>query len=389
MFCYYNVTGFVTKMKLPYTIRPVLLEINKDSHGKCAIKICAYHRKTKKRTYRDTRYRVNPKNWDCENRYVKRGEPDASTINFKIQSQIQELEQIVSELAEQNKPINIQAVLDGDKASANIFDFAETFLAQSEGKFVKGTIVHRRLDMERIKKFSGPDLTFEQVDKVFLRKLEGHLRTYLANNSVHLVFKSLKKIFNVAIGDGITNNYPFKGNDNPKYIQPDRTWLTLSEVDRIEEVLKMPCEQSILVAGYYFLLGCYSGLRVSDWKRFNPNFISGNLLIVRAKKNGELVSIDIHPRLRKVLDELLKLPPVNTEQATNRALKSLAKLAGIEKPVTCHVSRHSFAVRCAELGISKETTADLMGISERCCSVYYKVTDNKRNVEMKKWNSIS
>ena len=77
-------------------------------------------------------------------------------------------------------------------------------------------------------------------------------------------------------------------------------------------------------------------------------------------------------RILKIKD--LKLDP---EPKTNENLKGLGKLAGIKKKLTSHVARHSFAVRCAELGISIETTAQLVGVAVKTFLIYYKVTNRK------------
>ena len=59
-----------------------------------------------------------------------------------------------------------------------------------------------------------------------------------------------------------------------------------------------------------------------------------------------------------------------------------------QKKLTTHVARHSFAVRCAELGISIETTAEFMGITVRSCHIYYRITNKKIDNEVDKCNSL-
>jgi len=108
-------------------------------------------------------------------------------------------------------------------------------------------------------------------------------------------------------------------------------------------------------------------------------------LILRVKKNGKLVVMSIHSKLRKVLERLKDVGPVEAEPHTNKFLKDVATMAEIDKHITCHVSRHTFGTRYAELGISIETTAELLGITVKVCQVYYKVTRKKIGLEMKNW----
>lgn len=201
----------------------------------------------------------------------------------------------------------------------------------------------------------------------------------------------MRTVFLAAQSERLVDGNPFLKFQNPKYIQTDRTYLEKEEVDAWEKALKQPLNEDMLVSGYYFLLGCYTGLRISDWRRFNPEFIKGDRLILRAKKNGKLVSLQMHDKLREIVSILLDLPRCPVEQVVNRNLKAIASedLANIQKTVTAHVARHTFAVRCAELGISPEVTAELMGVSKKTVMVYYKITDRRIDQEFAKFNLLS
>lgn len=263
--------------------------------------------------------------------------------------------------------------------------YFEKLIKELETKYRAGTIRIYYVQLRKLKAFD-PQATFNSINAGWLRRYEDHLRTTLSNNSVHGCFKVLKKVFNSAIADGITKNYPFAKYDNPKYREPDRLYLTEKEIQAFEKALNKPLDDTVRLCGKYFLLGCYSGLRVSDWLRFNKSFIQGDRLILRAKKNGELVSMKMHTKLKALVKELLTLPKPPTEQKINQYIKIVAGHAKIKKNIHTHSARHSYAVRCAELGISIESTAELMGITIAVCGVYYKVTANKLDKETAKWH---
>jgi site-specific recombinase XerD len=376
-------------MKFPFRIRPVVLKINPDRDKKYAIKICVYDRATQARVYKDTEYRVLFKDWDPKNRYVRRSASDHSTINVKVLGEIQELEKEIQLRIDKQQPINIHTLLHGERSNDNLFEYMRDLIDHFKVKakpYAADTIRNYDNELLRLKKYFKV-LYFSDIDTLWLRKYERLLNEEgLSNNSIHKAWKILKKVFNSAIMDGIIKHYPFQKYDNPKYEQPDTTHLTQEEVDAWEEALKKPLKEYHLVVGYYLLLGCYSGLRFSDWQRFSPSFVQGDRLILRAKKNGELVSLQMHSRLKRVVDMLLKLPPIMSEGKTNYYLKAVARVAGIMKNVSTHIGRHSFAVRCAELGISIETTSELMGITIKTCAIYYKITDRKVDEEFGKWD---
>jgi len=134
-------------------------------------------------------------------------------------------------------------------------------------------------------------------------------------------------------------------------------------------------------------LGCYSGLRYSDWNRFNyEEFIQGDRLIFRAKKNRAAVTILMHDKLKEVVQRLRNLPAVYTEQKTNFYLKSIAVLAGINKNLTTHVARHTFATNCLRLKYPDNYIAQAMGITKETLEVYKHLINPELDVEMLKWN---
>ena len=103
-------------------------------------------------------------------------------------------------------------------------------------------------------------------------------------------------------------------------------------------------------------------------------------LFLRAKKNGEDVTMPVAGRLARHLERVRVTPLTLVEQVINRTLKNVG---GIQKKISSHTARHSFAITlCAEQGISAETCAELMGITlVTCVNNYYKVTNRKIDKE--------
>jgi site-specific recombinase XerD len=344
------------------------------------------------RTYLPTPHQIIPDGWDTTTRKVIPSVVNHQWINSDIRRRIYELESKLIEAGYQNKhisPSGIRSLMKG-KSPTGVFEYGTRLVNELSGKYSPDTLSNYKSELKRFNQFF-PGITFDEVKVEHLRKYEQHLiGMKLANNTIHKSWKVLKKIFNSARRDEITNHYPFRNFDNPKYIQTDRTHLSQSEVEKIEAAMDLPMSQGMKISALFFLFGCYSGLRFSDWQRFNPAMVREGRLILRAKKNGELVSLKIHPLLEKVIEQIQDLPRgVMAEQKTNEELKGLSKLAGIDKKITTHVARHSFAVRCAELGISIETTAALMGITVKTCTIYYKITNRKIDSEFEKWDRLS
>jgi hypothetical protein len=71
-------------------------------------------------------------------------------------------------------------------------------------------------------------------------------------------------------------------------------------------------------------------------------------------------------------------------------LRFIMKEVGIEKRLSIHCTRHTFAVSALTLSMSIETVSDIMGNNDlKTTQIYAKIIDDKRKEEMSKWNNSS
>lgn len=374
---------------LKITCTPKIIEQKINQKGECPVTVfiqCKYGR-----TKKSTGIYVKPEQWDAV-RGVKKSNPLYLQYNQAIQNQVNDIKRKVFEyeLAGNELSITIiKALIHEQKVYFSVVEYAEKLIADFKGKYSDATLTTYQTEINRLKALGWATLSFNDITPEWLRKYENVLHErQLSNNTIDKAWKVLKKFFNMAKRDKLTANYPFANYDNPKYKQTDRTHLTFDEVKSIEEALKKTMHRSLVISANYFLLGCYAGLRYSDWQRFD-SLVQENRLILRAKKNGTLVNLPIHPLMRNVLERLKSMPPPFSEAKTNEHLKAIAKVAGIGKKLTTHVARHSFAVRCLELRMSEETVAYYMGITVRTVKHYSKVTASKLDSEFAAWDKLA
>lgn len=376
-------------LKISCTPKLVLEKINQKGECPIVIFIQCLHDRTKKATG----ISIKPEQWE-QGRGVKKNHPLYRQFNQAIENQVNEIKKKVFEYELSGNELSItiiKALVHEQQVHFSLVEYADKLVEQLQGKYTHSTLVTYRTEINRLKGYAGDKLGFNDVTPEWLRKYENYLREQkLANNTIDKAWKVLKKFFNMARRDKLTSNYPFAQYDNPKYKQTDRTHLTFDEVKAIEEILNKPLHQNLIISANYFLLGCYSGLRYSDWQRFDyQTLVQENRLILRAKKNGTLVNLPIHPLMRNVLERLRNLPSPFSEQKTNEHLKVIGELAGISKKLTTHVARHSFAVRCLELRMSEETVAYYMGITLKTVKHYAKVTASKLDSEFAAWDKLA
>lgn len=344
-----------------YTIRPVFWKhkVNKQGSGPVMIAV-TINRKVR---HFKTTFRIQPDEWK-NNRVVAHS--NATLINRAIRDQIDELEKDLLSRDAAGEVVTDRTI----KAVrlVKLSDFVE------EMKKNRPAATRRRYGCEanRFKNFGGADILLKDITTQFLRNYEQHERKRgMAQNTLNTTIRWIKAILNKAKTEKLLAELPtYK---TPKYINPERIYLV--EEER-QQWLKYWREKKVEGTMYntltWFLFGCYTGLRHSDWEQFDYNRrIEGEFLKLRAKKNGRWVVLPIGTTLGEVIQVVKDLPRPLSGDKTRAHLKILAGRIGCSRNITTHTARHSFGCLCAQLRLPKSVTSDLMGISENVCSVYY------------------
>lgn len=347
--------------------------------------------------YISTGHYLHTKYWDETNSQVKPGHKDAKTLNADIEHRRSTIIKLISDHHLKDQIITsdqVKEIVSSNRNLHNIFDFADEFSGEVKNKRAGATLENYRKHLLKLELFHGSrNLTFEEINTSYLARYENHLWQTVEGNYIHALFKTLRTIFNAAIKRGVITCYPFKTYENPVYKAPGKDHLSLTELHDWESNIKEITDPVLRETAIYFLFGCYSGLRISDWHNFKPaEHISGDRIKIRAKKNGEWVSMMISTPLARVIKLVKKHPLTIQEPTLNEKLKIIAKTLGIKKHLTSHVARNTFAITlCANRGISCETCAELMGITvATCLSSYYKVTGVKINAETARaWEGLT
>ena len=90
------------------------------------------------------------------------------------------------------------------------------------------------------------------------------------------------------------------------------------------------------------MIGCYTGLRFSDFTQIQPENINANntMLLIRTQKTSERVAIPLHKTVKSILKKHNnKLPKSYTNQVMNLHLKTVASLAKIKEPIETTITR--------------------------------------------------
>lgn len=346
---------------------------------------------------------INPDFWDRGNKIVRSKHPEAVRLNNLLNESIYRLQDIHYDLLKEgacNLPNLRDRFLRKEAKNATLFellDHCTTKVEEGIGKtYAKGTWVHykslKKILQDFLKvKFDKKDFDLNQLSLAFITKLEHYLYTIRNNNSntVSTTMCRVKKI----IHDGIAQEWikvdPFK---NYKIVKADanRDHLTIEELSRLDNLTDLEdFEERVRDV---FIFSCYTGLSYGDLKALRPSdilqSIDGSKIIrIHRKKTFEVCNIPLLPRAADLLEKYKEHPiclnrntclPVITNRRMNDRLKDLADDAKIDKHLTCHIGRHTFATMSLEMGVPMETVSKVLGHKNiKTTQIYGKITNSK------------
>ena len=348
-------------------LTPVLNIQRKTKDGKCAVRI----RSTIKRkvTYFPTGLLVLESQF--ENKEVVR-HPNKTLFNATIHSKMLEIEKDY-----------IEGKLFNKKVAPDFYTFCDKKIEQQKGRDSHGTWKHKKSYLKKLREFA-PDLNFSEINPSFMLDFENYCRG--KGNEPTTVWSSVKFIktmVNAALNDGLIKENPLKKYKGQSYVNPERSYLTEKEIKDIEKFANESKNETLVKVANWFLFGCYTGLRYQDIKDFDISKIIGDRIILRTEKKKKDVSIKLHEKLKIILEKIS--PDVFTNQKMNEYLKVIAAQCKINKNITCHIARHTFAVYFLNKGGSMESLSKLLGHSSlKTTSIYGKITNIRIDNEMDK-----
>lgn len=197
----------------------------------------------------------------------------------------------------------------------------------------------------------------------------------------------LKTVIGKAIASGIVTADPFAEYE-PKRPRRQQRYLTREELRRLMTT-PLPSSRLYLVRDL-FLFSCYTGISYGDLCRLTAANLEtaedGTVWIkaMREKTNVEfeIPLLDLPLRILDKYDGLApqgKLLPMYCNSAINAALKTIAALCGIDRRLTFHMARHTYATEITlSHGVPIETVSRMLGHSRiDTTQIYAEVTDGK------------
>jgi integrase len=214
----------------------------------------------------------------------------------------------------------------------------------------------------------------------FRRRLDYHP---LAQNSKVSYFNKLRACLHQAFKDRIIQYDPSDGVESFASEEGTRMYLTIEELQRLSHT---ECRYPNVRTA--FLFSCLTGLRRSDVERLTWGDVHEQggytRIIFKQKKTKGQEYLDISNQAAELMGERGKpgekvFKDFMTPYATNQAIQEWVYRAGIDKKITFHCGRHTFAVMMLDLGTDIYTVSKLLGHRELTTTqIYAKVLDKNK-----------
>ncbi|MBV4357713.1 site-specific integrase [Pinibacter aurantiacus] len=355
-----------------------------------------------------TGFNVAPSRWDGTKGVVKGLKEDAVQINGYISQTKARLMELFNEMLKE-QDINLDKLIERffgkDVSDISLLELVELHNKDFESRididyarstFEKYDILQKKLKAFIPYKYQKKDIRLRDLTHQFIMDFDFYLKSHDKNehNTATKYLKNLKKIVNTAVIKGWLDDNPFEAFKSP-YKDVDRIYLTQVELEIIRQ--KTFKQERLSLIRDIFLFQCYTGLSYVDMSKLVHNNITDGIdgrkwIITRRRKTNVRAAIPLLNQAQELLaryntscaDSNTPIFPFYSIQKFNSYLHEIAELCSINKNLTSHVGRRTFATTIALAnGVGLETISKILGHSNtRITSQYAVVNDIKLSLDM-------
>lgn len=261
-------------------------------------------------------------------------------LSFGYEVNLKWLKSVVSTFFERPDSIDKEKDFYLDSFVENFIKEAKLKIDHKTGKLLsQRTIEYYELTLNKIRdyiKFNGKRIKLVDINLKFHESFVNYLskEQLLNSNTIGFYMSKLILFCKSAERKGIKINLEFK---NPEFYKPSNktkdVYLNENEIADLFK-LQLPFDSKLDNARDWFIIGLWSGLRVSDLLKLTKNDIEDSLINITNKKTGIPVIIPLHEQVKAVLDKRKgNFPRPISDQRFNDYIKDVCKLAKIDKIV--------------------------------------------------------
>jgi len=376
--------------------------------------------KDRKISYISSGLMIHKDFWDEAKNKIKGKHPNSARFNSFLSNKFNEIQDQVFEhetVSKSNTTKQLKEQVFGKKPVL-FFPFAEESNNEFSAAGKIGTYDKNKGILEKLRKYVGnSNLTFQDINADFLYKYESYMRNKLSNktntciNNFKFINQMFKKAYNHDLIELTINPFnKFKIKEE----KTQRGYLTEKELEIIENYQPTPGTK-VVIHKDMFVFACYAGgIRVSDLLQLKWKDFDGSNLNITMKKTGGQISIKVPNKALVILEKYrpenvspnqfifpIFPPDLNLDDPraldtaisrctalVNKNLYDIAKKTKMNKHLSFHISRHTWATRALRKGISIDKVSKLMGHAQiRETQIYAKIVNEELDKAMDVFNN--
>lgn len=375
--------------------------------------------KDRKVSYVTAGFMVHMDEWDFDKNKVKTKHLNSKRFNSYLINKFAELQDQVFEHETVAKSVTSRQLKDKvfGKKPVDFFPFAtqQISIFELEGRI--GTYDKNKAIIEKLKKYVGSNsLTFQDITPDFLNKYNTYLKVVLknktntSNNSFKFISQMFKKAYNLDLIEHSINPFnKFKIKEE----KTQRIYLTEEELQKFISYQTIAGSRMDVHKDMFVFASYAGGIRVSDMLQLKWKDFDGSNFNITMRKTGGQVSIKVpnvaliilekyRNKDNKGMDYIFPIlsnslnldDPREVDNALssatayiNKNLANIAKKIELNKQLSFHISRHTWATRALRKGISIDKVSKLMGHSQlRETQIYAKIVNEELDKAMDAFN---
>ena len=239
------------------------------------------------------------------------------------------------------------------------------------------------------------DFILENITLKFIDDLDYYLKSEKNHKQITInkTIQRVRKIIKLAISERFISKDPFILY-KPKRVVKNVVFLTVDELKLLEKYSFK--QKRLQQVKDMFVFCCYTGLAYQEMsiltvKNIEIGFDGNEWIQLFRQKTKKNISIPLLPKAREVLDKYSCVLPVISNQKFNSFLKEIAEIVGIDKNLTHHIARKTFATTVLLYNnVPMEIVSELLGHSNMNITqshygkiVQKKVSDEMKNLDLK------
>ena len=356
--------------------------------------------------------RITVTNWNKGKGMAKGKTPEISRLNSFLEQFRSQLTECYQELVINKEAVTPEAIknkfLGIEDSGETLKGLVEYHNTGMDSNLRWGTLKNYKTTEKYIEKFlkqkyKRNDIFLVELNYKFITDFEHFLRKYqpedhhlpMGNNTVMKHIERLRKMTNLAVRLGWIEKDPFVAY-RLSFKRVERKFLSQIELNAVEK--KQFKIERLQYVKDLFVFSCYTGLSYIDVMNLKPNNIrvginGMNWIITQREKTTTPVRIPILSQAQVLIDKYKDNPksvnkgtvfPNISNQKLNSYLKEIADVCEIDKNLTFHVARHTFATTVTLTnGVPIESVSKMLGHTNlKTTQIYAKVVEKKISDDM-------